>query len=288
VVLRPDDLVSRRSVERAPGVAVVDVHQPGHLPPLVAALRVCETDVFAILDDDAVPRSGWLDTIRSAFADPTLMAITGPVIDHVACIGPDPDLPLLERHRGRTWYRAFASMTWHGGAALPVGSRVFPIEHLSGGNVAFRREALDHVGFDLSMNRGAAIGYEADLALGLGKLGRVCFDTRLVVDHYPASRRGAPDRADALIAVRHSTRNLYYLAGKHFRLGELVVFLPVMWLVGQSVSPGALRWRVQARSLGLSPWRLAACVGADCLRGLVQGMKARLRRSAVGRHGLSW
>ena len=107
--------------------------------------------------------------------------------------------------------------------------------------MAFRRLVLERIGIDLGLNRGAAINYEADLALGAKRFGTVLFDPGLIVDHYPATRIGAPSRSAEERYLQDYTYNLHYVAGKHFSTSEAVLFDAYMALVGQGVSPGLVR-----------------------------------------------
>jgi GT2 family glycosyltransferase len=262
VVLRPDDSQAR-SVADAAGARIIDVLESGHLPPLVAAISACRTDVVGVLDDDAVPRAEWLARIIEVFVDPETVAVTGPVRD----IDPKGHeiggeraarrtVRRLASGGGRTWYRGFA------GLPPPHASEWQRLKHpcevatIQGGNAAYRLAALKHVGIDLSLNRGAANGYEADLALGLRRLGRVLFDPELVVDHYPAKRAGAPDRDEQITYIEDYTYNLFYIAAKHFGSAERAVFRAYMAAVGQRPSPGFLRIPSVAASAGIPARRL--------------------------------
>lgn len=244
VCLRPTDVEARR-VAAAAGATVVDVHRPGHLPPLIAALDEVAGEVMAIVDDDAVPRADWVGRIAARFSDPHVVAVGGPVDDRADAPGGAADrmrrLRALSR-RGRTWYRAFEALPRASDyASGDCGRETRECDHLSGGNLAVRVAAMREVGFDMALNRGAAIAWEADVCLGLARLGRVLFDPLVVVDHFSAPRKGAPPRDAALQYASDYSHDLHYIAAKHLAGRELAVFLPAMALVGQRVSPGALR-----------------------------------------------
>ena len=248
VALRPSDEPSLRVVaERSDRVRVVDVLSPGHLPPLAAALAACRGQVIAVLDDDAVPRCGWLQRIHQAFADPGIVGVGGPYSESARGAGRNPRLEgmttalRMRLLRGRTLYRAFAALPDPTRCERAGLHRPFPADLVLGGNMAFRRWVLERVGIDQNLNRGAAINYEADLVLGAKRFGAVLFDPGLVVDHYPASRVGAPSRDAAERYSYDYTFNLHYVAGKHFATAESLLFEAYMGLVGQRPSPGQLR-----------------------------------------------
>jgi GT2 family glycosyltransferase len=248
VVLRPNDEPSIRvAAERADRVRVVDVLSPGHLPPLAAALATCRGQVMAVLDDDAVPRSPWLQRIHQAFNDPGIVGVGGPYSEDTRRPSSNPRLEgmttalRMRLLHDRTLYRAFAALPDPTRCKRAGLRRPVPTDLVLGGNMAFRRWVLERIGIDESLNRGAAINYEADLVLGAKRFGTVLFDPGLVVDHYPASRVGAPSR-DAAERYRYDyTYNLHYVAGKHFATAESLIFETYMSLVGQRPSPGVLR-----------------------------------------------
>jgi len=145
-----------------------------------------------------------------------------------------------------------------------------------GGNVAYRHADLERVGIDLGLNRGAAVGYEADLALGLRRRGRVLFDPKLVMDHYPAERIGAPDRDDQETGIADYTYNLFYIAAKHFSVTERAVFRAYMAALGQRPSPGLLRVSSISVSAGIPVGRLIGLVRDARRGGTSSGRDARL------------
>lgn len=203
VALRPED-VDGRAVAAAAGARIVDVTAPGHLPPLIAALCDIRGDVMVVFDDDAVPRSDCLSRVERAFGDPRVVAVGGPIADPDASVGSarDAERRLQGLCRGgRTWYRGFEGLPRAADYAARPGPITRPVDHLSGGNMALRTETLRRVGFDLALNRGAAIGWESDICLGLRRLGVVLFDPLLVVDHYRAPRSAPPTATP-----RHGTR----------------------------------------------------------------------------------
>lgn len=281
VVLRPEDSAGRE-VARAAGARIVDVHDGGHLPPLVAGLAALKTEVMAILDDDAVPRPEWVERLGRWFTKPRVVAVGGPVHEPARMTGTAADtarrLRALAR-RGRTWYRGFANLPLPSDFAGATSCDAVGCDHLSGGNLALRVDCLRSVGFDLALNRGAAIAWEADVCLGLARMGDVVFDPLLVVNHYRAPRRGAPPRGAADRYAVDYSRNLFHIAAKHFSPAELAVFLPFMLLVGQTPSPGLTRTVTGLAADPGQSLRLACAVGSARWDGWRTGWAAR--RSGV-------
>jgi GT2 family glycosyltransferase len=255
VALRADDVEGRRVATKSKGVRIVAVEQPGHLPPLAAALTVASGDVVAMIDDDAVPRPGWIECLTREFDDPAVAGLCGPVLEHSRPATPDQGaraVRRLVRRRSRTLYRAFAGLPDPDACAragLAELGRI-PVEAANGGNMAFRRSVLAAIKLDMGLNRGAAIGYEADLCLGACRHGGVWFHPELAVDHWPGQRVGAPEREERQRYMEDYSYNLWYIAAKHFARWEQIVFRSYMWAVGQRASPGVVR-RLVPRSSNL-------------------------------------
>ncbi len=101
-------------------------------------VRMAAGDIFAFLDDDAVPEPDWLEQLAGTYEDPTVAAAGGPVFD----------LPL----GGIEW--AICTCTREGAvntrseppAERYLGRGADPFLYLAGCNMSFRRSALRRVG----------------------------------------------------------------------------------------------------------------------------------------------
>jgi hypothetical protein len=101
-------------------------------------VRMAAGDVFAFLDDDAVPESDWLEQLAGAYEDPTVAAAGGAVFD----------VPL-----GRIEW-AICTCTREGAvntrseppAERYLGRGADPLLYLAGCNMSVRRSALRRVG----------------------------------------------------------------------------------------------------------------------------------------------
>lgn len=241
VCLRENDTASE-SVASAMGVTVLKVDNAGHLPPLAVALRTAGGDIMAVTDDDAIPRPDWLSHIGEWFSDCCIVAVGGPVQNH-----PAPAVGALPRRPG--------TLSWYGGVQRNMSPseivQSYEPDYLPGGNVAYRTSALRGVGFDMALNRGSAAHYEADVGLSLRRKGKLVFDPRMVVDHYPARRSGAPERSDAISYVLENAYAQYYIIAKHMGFVRRTLFVATMLLVGQRRCPGLLRIVPLARSMGV-------------------------------------
>jgi GT2 family glycosyltransferase len=244
----------------------------GHLPPLATGLSVCTGDVIGVLDDDAVPHTGWAKSGLRHFTDDAVVAVGGPVLNHGSV-----DVRARALRGGYLrWYGAPQRQ-----ASRLDGPGPYEVAFLSGGNVLYRSAAVQEVGFDLNLNIGAAPSYELDVGLGLRRLGRLLFDPAVVVDHFPAAREGAPSREDVLRLVADYTHNLNYVVAKRHPPSRRVLFRAYMGLVGQRYSPGWLGVLPAARLLNVSPMALAATASKARFAGWTSG--CRVRRESLER-----
>jgi cellulose synthase/poly-beta-1,6-N-acetylglucosamine synthase-like glycosyltransferase len=113
--------------------------------------RLCNTEVVAFLDDDAVPEPDWLTKLANEFRDPAVIVVTGrmiPLREETGLDGPSdvlwagsvPDRRVVDRSTP-AWFE----LANFGGLG-------------DGGSMAFRRAAFDvWPGFDERLGRGAAL-----------------------------------------------------------------------------------------------------------------------------------
>ena len=112
-------------------------------------VRMAAGDIFAFLDDDAVPEPDWLEQLAGAYEDPTVAAAGGPVFD----------VPL-----GRIDW-AICTCTREGAvntrseppAERYLGRGADPFLYLAGCNMSFRRSALRRAG---AFNPELVYGYD--------------------------------------------------------------------------------------------------------------------------------
>jgi GT2 family glycosyltransferase len=136
----------------------------------------CELVVF--IDDDALPEQGWLEAHRSAFVDERVGAAGGPI-----------RLSFEGRERPRWLTASFEPLLGAydlGPAALRYGEHGHDTP--SGGNMSFRRSALEQVGpFDIGLGRrGVALlaGEEYELSYRLLRAGwEAVYEPRAAVVH---------------------------------------------------------------------------------------------------------
>jgi len=210
------------------------VYDEGHIPPLLAALEICRSEVFCLIDDDAIPEPNWLERIAKHFRDSTVGCIGGrinmyePVGENYAMVKIGNFVP--------------SRFSWYGrsNAYLQTNldrSELYEADVFGGSNMAFRTRLLRE-GIDITLNRGTAAKYESDIALNIRKMRyRVLGDRKLVVDHYAGPRAINIERGWNAKQCYCYAHNLTYLCLKHLRWYGKVVFLFYFFIGGQWECP---------------------------------------------------
>jgi GT2 family glycosyltransferase len=218
---------------------VVKVYEEGHLPPLVALLQVCESDILCQIDDDAIPRDDWLMRLENDFRDPRIGGIGGKVINH----GKDDNRFILNRAEIMTPRK----LSWFGrsgrcGPARQTNSSLLEADCFLGGNMAVRSKALSGC-IDLKLNGGSATLYEIDLGLNLRRKGyQLFYDPEVLVDHYPAPRRNGVQRGWNPQECYWYAHNLTYICLKHLPWYGRLAFLSYFFIGGQWGCPAPLTY----------------------------------------------
>ena len=230
------------------------------------------SEIIAYLDDDSVPAPDWLDELVTVFqADPTTCAVTGPILspvpnssdeDHESPQRPIIDLgstPIAVDRQTSKWFE----ISNFGG----IGA---------GGNMAFRRAALDMCrGFDERLGRGAIIGggeenYAFFCLMDRGY--RLAYAPGAIVYHPALDQRAE---------LRDRTNALAYMA---FLLVEERRFRSVLFkYVVEALLGRRRQWRLggSARPTRFAPWwQSAGCylrAGGMC----VQLVRQNFQRNAI-------
>ena len=227
-----------------------------------AGARSCATEIVAYLDDDCVAEREWLARLAVEFRDPTVMAVTGPVMP-LEKGRPGEDRAILACHApSRQWERLdrqnpyWFEIASFGGMGL-------------GGNMALRRRAFEFwAGFDERLGRGAVIsGCEEHFAFAqLVENGyAIIFTPGAVVRHpRPATaedlkivqRRDYPSGAAYAVLLLVESRHRWKIL-KYLLLGQLGIHRG--WQ-GPS-KPLAPRWRIVLACLPAPFLYLRSCLG---------------------------
>src|SRR3989454_2792541 len=172
-------------------------------------------NIIAFVDDDAMVQPGWLESLINAYGDETVGGVGGRVIEipepHCDQISGSPRMFVKPSGRviGQGW-GLFSTET-------------IEVDHLAGGNMSFRREALEPVG-GLDTNYTLTnLREETDLCVRVKKAGwRIMFVPTMAVTHF--SERSSQQGFLGFPSVQFSNgRNSTYFAIKHFGLSRRTV-----------------------------------------------------------------
>lgn len=242
---------------QAPPLKHLHNPRPGKCRIQNEAIRQARGDIIVCLDDDLVATANYLDEVARFFSDyPGFAAMKGrilPAEDPAAKVGAEAavwlDLPLVDH-----------------------GKQVIEVRGVLGANMAFRAEALEHVGlFDERLGPGAA-GHEEETEISkrLRRAGfRIGYAPRALVYHEVDPARA--DRARFLRIARERGRCRML----HERHGTLSVMADNAFAM--------LRvWA--ARLAGAGPERLAReerrlAVAQGMLEGLGLGRRSSLNQA---------
>ncbi|MEM7770022.1 MAG: glycosyltransferase [Cyanobacteria bacterium P01_A01_bin.37] len=164
-------------------LATVPVTVPGQVAALNTGIAAAKGDIVAITDDDAAPRSHWLERIAHHFeSDPMVGGVGGR--DWLYIGGTD----LQEGCSaviGRVQY--FGRVV--GRHNLGVGEP-HEVEVLKGANMSYRKQAIANLKFDTRLlGTGAQVHNDLAFSLSVKKRGwKLIYDPAADIDHYQAKR----------------------------------------------------------------------------------------------------
>jgi glycosyltransferase involved in cell wall biosynthesis len=232
VVYRADDNETVAVLERwQPGVRTVSVQRPGLVAALQAGARAATSDILAFTDDDAVPRSDWLERLMLHFDRADVGAVGGRDVVHGIDGVLTGDAPRV-------------------GVVTPLGrmlgnhhlgyGEARPVDILKGVNCAYRRSTYTvPVGL---RGEGAEVANDLASSLWVRTHGQVVvYDPTVLVDHYPGTRhdqdtRVAPSRQAQFNATYNTALVLFSLRSDLTRR-----YLVYQLAVGSVSSPGIVR-----------------------------------------------
>jgi glycosyltransferase involved in cell wall biosynthesis len=212
----------------------IAAHGRGIVAGLQSATDAAAGEVVAFVDDDAVPREGWLAELLRGYLDPTVGGVGGRFVDHVD-----------GRELGGDTTRVGA-ITWYGrviGRHDRETDYCGDVELLPGTNMSFRRELIEHDGRLLHTRHGLALANELDTCLTIRRAGhRLVYTPWAVVDHYTTSYRdpvlGSRVAGDDVFT---SAANYTYALLKYLPPLRRIAFLAYAFVAGSAMTPGPLR-----------------------------------------------
>jgi GT2 family glycosyltransferase len=185
LVVRKDDTSTMGLIpewkKRMP-LTVVHPEMPGQVNALNAGLSAARSDVVAITDDDAAPRSNWVEKIVHHFSiDSRVGGVGGRDWIHLESVVIEDSARQVGRIR---WYGRLV-----GNHHLGIGP-AREVDFLKGANMSYRRSAIKGLFFDPQLRgRGAQVTNDMAFSLGLKRQGwKLIYDPDVAVDHFPAPR----------------------------------------------------------------------------------------------------
>jgi glycosyltransferase involved in cell wall biosynthesis len=149
------------------------------------ALRETDTDVVAFLDDDAIPRNGWLEALLEGYS----------LGDEVGVVGGQALLAFNNKSRPR-WFTKplYKYMSEREVLSGGIVNCTQPTDHPFGANISFRRSvAISLGGFKTDLGRVGSMllsGEETELCERAMNSGyRILLHSGAIVDHYIAPER---------------------------------------------------------------------------------------------------
>jgi cellulose synthase/poly-beta-1,6-N-acetylglucosamine synthase-like glycosyltransferase len=273
VVARADDEATHACLAdhvtlRVLNVDIATVDEPGQVAALNRGLEAATGDVIAITDDDAAPRSDWVERIAAAFeADPKLGALGGRDWVHEGGRVLDGEREMVGKvqRSGRII----------GNHHLGVGG-AREVDLLKGANMSYRRAAVGDLRFDKRL-RGTGAQTHNDMAFSMGvkRAGwKLVYDPLVAVDHYPAERAGDdPRNAQTFASMRNAAFNLHLILRGH--LSPLHREAAWWWyaLIGTRVYPGLMHAGLGAlreglRGAAIARWRAVRDGACEARRAL--------------------
>jgi GT2 family glycosyltransferase len=157
---------------------VVSVEQGGQMAAMAAGLAASRTPLVAFTDDDAIPRTDWLERLGKPFSNPEIGGVGG---RDAVVADPDSTESLTELVGIVTpWGRQI------GNHHIGLGPARY-VDVLKGVNCMYRRTAIAIP----SNLRGSGAQVHNEVAIGLRAKAngwKLLYDPQIIVDHYPGER----------------------------------------------------------------------------------------------------
>jgi GT2 family glycosyltransferase len=263
VVGRAEDIEARSVVaSRSRSVRWVEVDRPGHIAPVMRGIEESRGEIVAVLDDDVVPETDWLQALLEPFQDPTVACVGGRVVTSGIRARVHADAGQIR------WYGKHV-----GNVAMLRGPRPIDVAGVMECNWAWRRAILGGLRFDRRLDFDDASMYGLDLTLQALERGfRIIYQPDAIVVNASAPRDPSLDRRDHVARTFSYSRNYSIVASNHLRGVRLAVFWMWWMLVGERGSYG-----IVGGVMDMLIGRASLAVVHTALRGKVAGARASRR-----------
>ncbi|WP_109464849.1 glycosyltransferase family 2 protein [Albibacillus kandeliae] len=170
------------AVDAHPKWILTSLEKPGVIEALNTAIEIAKGDIIAIFDDDALPRTDWLERVLSHYEDPCVAGVGGRDVVH-------GDQGIMQASDV-----TIAGVRDYWGNIIGnhhlVEGEARAVDVLKGCDWSLRRVAIHSLRLDPRLKGvGAQVGNEAWFCLMLRNAGwKLILDPNAIIDHFPASR----------------------------------------------------------------------------------------------------
>jgi GT2 family glycosyltransferase len=186
------------------------VTEPGFLPPLIAGIEAATGDIVAFIDDDAAAYTDWVERLLGPYADPRVSGVGGRCVNIEN--GAEVQFSPAARVGKFRWYGSFIGNMYRD--LTTNDSR--EVDFFAGGNMSYRRDALQAARIDFALAQDVAFHYEVDLGMQVKRAGgRLVYDPLAHIRHYSAPRAQAGMRKPDRETIFWYNHNSLYIAMKH-------------------------------------------------------------------------
>ena len=214
----------------------VTVTITGVVAAMNAGLDIAKGDIIAFTDDDAAPRTDWLERIEAHFLKDKLVGGVG-----------GRDLIYKNERLLEGAKKVVGKLQWFGRTIgnhhIGIGE-AREVDILKGVNMSFRRSALQELRFDERMKgTGAQVHFELVFCLSLRRKGwKLIYDPNILVDHY-CGQRFDEDKRDKFngIAMTNKVHNETLALLEYFSPLNRFVFAIWAILIGNRGHRGLLQ-----------------------------------------------
>lgn len=178
------------------------------------AIKNCNTDILAFLDDDGFAKKKWLKNLDTTYKkNPNIVGVGGRIIQ-------GKPIRLNSKNINKVC-GLFDFYRWSYGSSNIVGNELIQVKHFQGTNMSFKLKALKSIGgWDKKLCHGYASFEETDVCLRLYLSGKkLIFNPKATVVHglAPRDKGYSRDMNTSSKFVYSYARNGAYMTIKNFK-----------------------------------------------------------------------
>ena len=209
------------------------VSEPGFLPPILEGKKRAKGDIVCFIDDDAEAFTDWLQRLECHYSHEEVGGVGGRCVNIYD--GAEVKYPVADEVGHFYWFgRCVGNMYKDFVSSAPQ-----QVDFFMGGNMSYRRDALDKIVMDSSLNRSVAFHYEVDVGLQVKALGyNLIYDPLMRIKHYSAPRPEDGLRTRNTDSIFWYSHNLLHITLKHVKGWRRICAIGYGFLVGDRMAWG--------------------------------------------------